>query len=310
MKRGETMKHYLSKKTILITCLTTLMILSTVNLTAAQGALTNETTEHQSSSSAPLQVQLLQPDPIQSIAPSPTPSDPTDQLPIASPSPLPLPSPSVEPILPITISPVPSVGDKEVPQSYGTVLFTKVVPKFSADEITTENATNILSGNKIPGVQASDWYALSTVKIMNFGLLESNQFSPNKPMPSKLGVSLVAKALGSAEPTEDTNSAANKIRNVDSGLSKVADNENLTRLEFVKFAVNALGLEIKSFENIDTLPFSDVSSLSDENRAYLWTAKAAGIIAGFPDGTFQPGRLISYAQCVTVLVRLLGYSPL
>ncbi len=79
----------------------------------------------------------------------------------------------------------------------------------------------------------------------------------------------------------------------------------LTRAQFAKIAVHILGKEKSAVETTDA--FSDVKN-TDWYSGYVNTVAKDGYITGYPDGTFGANDFITYAQTVTVLVRLLGYN--
>lgn len=81
----------------------------------------------------------------------------------------------------------------------------------------------------------------------------------------------------------------------------------LTRAQFAKIAVCMLGCESEATSLSGNNIFSDV----DETHwasGYVNCIAQKGIINGYPDGSFGAEENISYAQALTILVRLLGYS--
>lgn len=84
--------------------------------------------------------------------------------------------------------------------------------------------------------------------------------------------------------------------------------ENLiTRAEFTKTAIAASSYRNHVAGSISISPFADVPY-------YLWSAPyiqlavANGIVSGYPDSTFRPDENITYAEGVTILLRLIGYT--
>ena len=82
----------------------------------------------------------------------------------------------------------------------------------------------------------------------------------------------------------------------------------ITRAEFAVIAMSAAGLK----SNADILKnspskFSDVK-VGDWYTGWVNLAVSQGYMAGYPDGTFKPNANITYAECITVQVRLLGYN--
>jgi|GEM_PF-3561846 len=71
----------------------------------------------------------------------------------------------------------------------------------------------------------------------------------------------------------------------------------LTRAEATKLAVMALGLD-----DSDYIPvFSD--AIAEWARPYIATGFRAGLIIGYPDGTFRPDGLITRAEWVMIVIR-------
>ncbi|MBU7008161.1 S-layer homology domain-containing protein [Phosphitispora fastidiosa] len=83
---------------------------------------------------------------------------------------------------------------------------------------------------------------------------------------------------------------------------------NITRAEFAKIAMAAAGNSSSAdFLKNATSKFSDVKA-GEWYTGWVNLAASLGYIQGYPDGTFKPNANITYAECVTILVRLLGYS--
>ena len=91
------------------------------------------------------------------------------------------------------------------------------------------------------------------------------------------------------------------------GDGKFHPGENLTRAQFCKMTVLLSGMQdVGAYEGFTIFP--DVRA-GHWGRSYINAAvRALKIIAGFPDGTFKPDTPNSYAQAVTTLMRLLGYT--
>ncbi|MEL7564764.1 MAG: S-layer homology domain-containing protein [Dehalobacterium sp.] len=83
---------------------------------------------------------------------------------------------------------------------------------------------------------------------------------------------------------------------------------NITRAEFAKIACIAGGMGA-SAEMLASSPskFSDVAA-GQWYTGYVNLANSQGWVKGFPDGTFRPNNQITYAEVITVLVRILGYN--
>ncbi|MBQ7876070.1 MAG: S-layer homology domain-containing protein [Clostridia bacterium] len=79
----------------------------------------------------------------------------------------------------------------------------------------------------------------------------------------------------------------------------------LTRAQFAKIAVTVMGKTDEAATK--TSAFSDVKS-SDWYSGYVNVVANEGIITGYPDGSFGANDSVTYAQAITVLIRLLGYD--
>nr|WP_052045325.1 S-layer homology domain-containing protein [Caloranaerobacter azorensis] len=80
---------------------------------------------------------------------------------------------------------------------------------------------------------------------------------------------------------------------------KFKPNEKVTRAEFVKCIVKALELDLVKYNN----EFKDVAD-SAWYADYVATAKAAGLVNGYPDGTFKPNQEITILEMASLLSKL------
>ncbi len=78
----------------------------------------------------------------------------------------------------------------------------------------------------------------------------------------------------------------------------------ITRSEFAKIASIVSNADVSDDE---ACLFTDVAEGFWAN-GYINCAAKNGLIIGYPDGTFHPYENLSYAQAVTVVLRLLGYG--
>lgn len=83
--------------------------------------------------------------------------------------------------------------------------------------------------------------------------------------------------------------------------------QTLTRAQFAKIAVYMLGRHEDAEALSTNTVFSDVDA-SHWASGYINYISSQGIINGYPDGTFGAEDSITYAQALTILIRLLGYS--
>lgn len=96
------------------------------------------------------------------------------------------------------------------------------------------------------------------------------------------------------------------------GNNRFEPNRPLTRTEFCKLAVTAMGID-------DASPYASYTIFPDV-RASHWAARYVNaalrhpdfkdnyIIRGYADGTFGPDRQLTYGEVCTMLLRMLGYK--
>ena len=77
-----------------------------------------------------------------------------------------------------------------------------------------------------------------------------------------------------------------------------------TRLFVIKLMVNALGSDIENEDN-DNLRFSDIASLSSEEKDYLSYALSKSLVKGYKDKKFQPNKPVTRSQLNEFLNKLL-----
>jgi len=79
----------------------------------------------------------------------------------------------------------------------------------------------------------------------------------------------------------------------------------VTRAEMAKLIIAELGLEANSTGSKST--FSDMSGYGWA-EGYIGYAQSLGIVSGYGDGTFKPGKTVSYDEALTMMVSALGYT--
>ncbi|KKM10757.1 hypothetical protein SY88_11740 [Clostridiales bacterium PH28_bin88] len=84
--------------------------------------------------------------------------------------------------------------------------------------------------------------------------------------------------------------------------------KNITRAEFAKVAIVTAGLK-EAADLMKNTPsqFSDVKT-GEWYTGWINLAAAKGFVKGDPAGTFRPNDKISYAEVLTVVLRILGYN--
>ncbi len=82
--------------------------------------------------------------------------------------------------------------------------------------------------------------------------------------------------------------------------------KHVTRAEFVAMLARALQLPIASAPELE---FADRDTIPAWARGYIAAAVEARLIAGYADGTFQAGKLITRAEMAALIVRSQGIVP-
>ena len=86
-----------------------------------------------------------------------------------------------------------------------------------------------------------------------------------------------------------------------------APEDILTRAEFTKIALNAIGEEVNPLEEPDDAPFFDVP-LYAWHAPYISKAKQLGLINGYPDGSFRPDLPINRVEAVKMLMSAFNFD--
>jgi len=86
-----------------------------------------------------------------------------------------------------------------------------------------------------------------------------------------------------------------------------APDDVLTRAEFTKIALNAIGEDVDPFEELYDSPFHDVP-LYAWYAPYIERAKQLGLIKGYPDGSFKPDSPINRVEAVKMLMSAFNFD--
>ena len=81
----------------------------------------------------------------------------------------------------------------------------------------------------------------------------------------------------------------------------------VTRAEMAKLLVIASGLEAAADLNKGATRFTDVAA-NHWATGYINVATEYGYVNGYPDGSFAPDATVTYAEAVTMAIRVLGYK--
>jgi hypothetical protein len=85
-------------------------------------------------------------------------------------------------------------------------------------------------------------------------------------------------------------------------------NKNIQRYEIAVMADRALGLVYPASQELtEPLSFSDQDTIQDWAKGYVNEAAKAGVVAGYPDGSFGPKRTATRAEAVVMVARALAY---
>ena len=123
-------------------------------------------------------------------------------------------------------------------------------------------------------------------------------------------VVLPASAAGSFSDVSDKKTAQNvevlRLLGVveGNGIGQFNPYAQLSRAEFCKMLVTLMGSsDVLRYKTVTIFP--DVRASHWAARYVNYAVRGEKLLAGLPDGTFQPDRAISYGEAVTILMRLL-----
>ena len=83
--------------------------------------------------------------------------------------------------------------------------------------------------------------------------------------------------------------------------------DNVSRAEFAKIAINASRAKNTVASGLKVSPFRDVT-YQHWSAPYIKAAVSAGIVEGYIDGTFRPDNTVSYEEALTMMLKVLGYT--
>lgn len=89
---------------------------------------------------------------------------------------------------------------------------------------------------------------------------------------------------------------------------KFQPNQAITRYEIAVLADRVLGLVYPASQPVtEALSFTDQDTFQEGQAGYINEAAKAGVILGYPDGSFAPGKTATRAEAVTMVQRALAY---
>lgn len=83
---------------------------------------------------------------------------------------------------------------------------------------------------------------------------------------------------------------------------------SLTRAQMAKISTIVFGLDSLAAANYGTSLYSDIDG-SYWASGYVNVAAKNNLILGYPNGTYAPEKPLTFAETVTIILRLLGYTP-
>ena len=88
-----------------------------------------------------------------------------------------------------------------------------------------------------------------------------------------------------------------------SGLSMNNIERNITRAEMARMIAKAAGLE-----DVNSSSFTDNDEITEEYEGSIYAVSQAGIIGGYPDGSFGPSKQATRAEACVMLTNLMNYQ--
>ena len=83
-----------------------------------------------------------------------------------------------------------------------------------------------------------------------------------------------------------------------------APDRAITRGEIAVLSVRLLGLDAPAAQDSGESAFTDRETFAPDQAGYIREAAAAGIVTGYPDGTFGPDRIATRAEAVAMAARV------
>ena len=153
-------------------------------------------------------------------------------------------------------------------------------------------------------VQESSWFYEDVMTLSESGVVSGypdGTYRPTKKVTTGESLKMILLAAGYPEPERVESHWARGYLNfaIDQGfLTRYQDisdlDVNMTRGLLAKLAANALGL---------TDP-GTYGTFTDTDSAYVEALHAAGIVGGYPDGTYRPDASVSRAEIAAIVNRI------
>ncbi len=95
------------------------------------------------------------------------------------------------------------------------------------------------------------------------------------------------------------------VSGYDDGSFKAGN--TITRAEFARIIVSALGKDTEAKSTGFVSAFSDIAA-GAWYAPYINYVSSHNIVMGYSNGSFQPNKTISFAECLTILLRVMDYK--
>lgn len=181
------------------------------------------------------------------------------------------------------------------------------------------------------------WGKQSVEKIQDKGILngyEDGTFQPDRTLTQGELAVILSRLLEVKQLDEDENLDDDELDDEDQDDDEELDDDELSEVPgWAKNAVQkgfqnkylnmkrfhsqvqcdrltacvaiAKALDLEPVTDFSTNPFKDMDLISDEDFGYLLALYEAGYINGYPDGNFNPNRLLTRAQIANIIDKLL-----
>ena len=203
--------------------------------------------------------------------------------------------------------------EREIGEGRGVLSFERLMSgdeeDYTVHYAVFDETTGAELDTAFPDVEAEDWYNETVGRLTTMGLLTGypdGTFGPGRSISVAEFVTVSVETLGfEGDPDHETWYQPYLDEAVRLGLIEEdtfdRTDRPITREEMTQIIVRALDLSV--LDSVDEI-FSDGQQISPELRAYVQTAYRAGLISGYPDGTFGPERGTTRAEAAVLLTRM------
>ncbi len=159
-------------------------------------------------------------------------------------------------------------------------------------------------GELFSDVPYESWFYEDVMALTDSGVIggyPDGTYRPSKNVTTGEALKMILLASGYPEPEQVSSHWARGYLNfaIDQGfLTRYEDISDLdvpmTRGLVAKLAANALGLTVDGF----------TGTFTDTDSSYVEALYTAGIVDGYPDGTFRPGASVTRAEIAAIVHRI------